>query len=153
MDNSIKYIKFAEYLNGIESPEHIARIAVKEYACSIEEIDGLIKEFKLLITNSEPDRIVKAFATGIKLQTLLDKQIQVLNVILEHTSCKSHFYETVNTADLVSLNVYFAEIKRHLDEAIQPLHDKLVVSLDDYTLNMGCEYDPVNEEDSELQLM
>ncbi len=153
MDKSIKYIKLADYLNGIESPEHIARIAVKEYACSIEEIDALIKEFKLLITNQDPDKIVKAFAIGIKLQTLLDTQIRVLNVILEHTSCKPHFYETVNTADLVSLNIYFTGIKRHLDEAIQPLHDKLVVSLDDYTLNMGCEYDPVNEEDSERQLM
>ena len=153
MDKSIKYIKLAEYLNGIESPEHIARIAVKEYACYVEEIDSLIKEFKLLITNSESERIVKAFAVGIKLQTLLDTQIRVLNVILEHTTCKAPFYGSVNTADLMNLNVYFAEIKRHLDEAIQPLHDRLVVSLDDYALNMGYEYDPANEEDSELQLM
>lgn len=153
MDKSIKYIKFAEYLNSIESPEHIARIAVKEYACSIEEIDSLIKEFKRLINHSEADKIVMAFTIGIKLQTLLDKQIQVLNVILEHTACKSHFYETVSTADLLNLNIYFGEIKRHLDEAIRPLHDKLVVSLDDYALNMGYEYDPVNDEEVDLQLM
>ena len=107
MDKSIKYIKLADYLNGIESPEHIARIAVKEYACSIEEIDALIKEFKLLITNQDPDKIVKAFAIGIKLQTLLDTQIRVLNVILEHTSCKPHFYETVNTARLGELEYLF----------------------------------------------
>ena len=151
MNTSIKYIKLADFLNTIETPEVITKIAVKEYSCSIGEIDKLVTEFRSLINEREADKVVNAFMIGIKLQTLLNRQIRVLNLILEHATCKSCCSSDVTTADLLSLNVYLSDIKRHLDEALCPIRDKLIVSLDDYELNMGYDYGPENEELEDME--
>ena len=135
-----KNIKFADFLETVLNPDKLCLVALKEYSCSVSEVDALVRDFRQLMQGNAyaADKIVQAFVIGIKLRTLLEKHISVVVQVLNQAVVKAD--GDVTTAELLNLQLHLSEILSNLNQQLSKLQDKLTVSLDDYNLNNGLEY-------------
>ena len=135
-----KNIKFADFLETVLNPDKLCLVALKEYSCSVSEVEALVREFRQLMHGNAyaADKIVQAFVIGIKLRTLLEKHISVVVQVLNQAVVKAD--GDVTTAELLNLQLHLSEILSNLNQQLSKLQDKLTVSLDDYNLNNGLEY-------------